>query len=96
MIIVVKYAMAAVVTSILPARFPSSAMAGLTNPMIISGIMKLRKWLNIELKVAKRRAIQSGDTKPMAIPSIMAIIILPKRGILNFNFMILSKVVRRC
>ena len=42
-----------VIPSHLPAPRPKSAMAGVTRPMMMSGMEKLRNWLNRSEKVAK-------------------------------------------
>ena len=72
------YAIPAVMASSFPASEPKSAIPGITNPIMISGMIKLRKLPNTPLKVAK---IWTGNGKwmervklPIKIPATIAII----------------------
>lgn len=71
-------------TSILPARAPMSAMAGATNPTIISGMQKPRNSPNMELNVAIVLAAHSGAIHPTPIPRAMAIRILGSNPSFSF------------
>ena len=68
-----------VTTNMRPACEPMSAMAGVTNPKIISGMMNPKNSLKIPLKVTKIRTIASGRKLPKRMPRAMAIIIRPNR-----------------
>jgi hypothetical protein len=59
-----------------------SAMAGVTKPTIISGMMNPRNSLKIPLKVMNRRTIAAGRKFPNRMPNAMAMIILPSKPIL--------------
>ena len=52
--------MAVVIPSHLPAPRPRSAIAGVTSPMMMSGIEKVRNWLKRSEKVAKTRPTDFG------------------------------------
>ena len=75
---VATYASSVVATSILPAPLPMSAMAGVTRPTIIRGI------INSPLNVTNKRTTTSGITNPVPIPSTIAMIIRGNSPILNF------------
>lgn len=81
---VATYASSVVATSILPAPLPMSAMAGVTRPTIIRGIINPRNWLNSPLNVTNKRTTTSGITNPVPIPSTIAMIIRGNSPILNF------------
>ena len=68
--------MATVIRSSLPAPFPMSEMAGVTSPMIMSGIRNWRKLLKMLLKVTKSRTTGFGKNKPKTMPSTIAMMIL--------------------
>lgn len=72
------YAMIAVMARSRPAPLPSSPMAGVTRPTIISGMVKERKFPNRELMVVNIRAIGIGSMYPKVIPSNMANATLPR------------------
>ena len=67
------YATNVVITSIFPASLPISAMAGVTSPRIINGMMKPRNSLKIPLKVTNTLTSSPGRTFPNPIPNAMAI-----------------------
>lgn len=84
------YAMATVASSSLPAPLPMSAMAGVTRPMIISGMTKLRNWLNTALKVTNTLTTGRLSTLPSAMPRAIAMITLGSRP--SFIFFIIGLV----
>ena len=57
-------------------------MAGVTRPMMMSGIIKPRNWLKIPLKVRNALTAASLNKLPKITPSRMARMILAKSGIL--------------
>lgn len=67
------YAMTAVIKRSRPAPFPSSAIAGVTNPIIIRGMIKVRKLPKRLLNVTKIRAKETGINCPKKIPAKMEI-----------------------
>ena len=69
-----KYAIAAVTTSSLPAPRPTSPIAGVTSPIIMSGTTNPMNWLNTPLNVAKNRMTPIGITRPSSIPRMIATI----------------------
>ena len=72
------YAMSAVTSSIRPAPLPISAMAMVTSPRMIRGMEKLRNSPKMELKVTNSRTKGVGRKFPIAIPSIIAMMIRGK------------------
>ena len=66
--------------SILPAPRPTSAMAEVTSPTMMSGIRKLSNCAKTLLNVLKMRTPMSGITKPRAMPSTMAMRMRRRRG----------------
>ena len=56
-----------------PAERPMSAIAGMTSPKIISGIMNLSRLENTPLKVVKMATAQVGSRRPSRTPAAMAI-----------------------
>ena len=59
-------------------------MAGVTNPTIISGIIKPRNWENTLPNVAISLAHHMGATTPTPMPAAIATIIHPSSPIFNF------------
>ena len=84
---VAPYAMPTVISNILPAFLPMSAIAGATMPRIISGTKKLRSWLKMSLKVMKILTHQSGNTSPKRMPNVIATNTCGSSPSLNFFFM---------
>ena len=80
--IVEPYAIATVISSILPAEVPMSAMAVLTRPRIMRGMANPRNSPNIPLSVRKILTSHSGKNRPVIIPTAIAMTILPRRPIL--------------
>lgn len=70
--------MSAVTSSIRPAPLPISAMAMVTRPRMIRGMEKLRNSPKMELKVTNSRTKGVGRKFPIAIPSIIAMMIRGK------------------
>ena len=65
-----------------------SAIATVTSPTIISGMEKLRNSLKIPLNVTNIRTSGAGKTVPIAIPSMIAIMIRGNKPILIFFILV--------
>ena len=79
------YAIAAVIPSHFPAPAPSSAIAGMIKPRMISGTANPRNPEKIELYVRNVLPSHSGMIGPVRIPSRIAMPIQPSRGILRIT-----------
>lgn len=74
--------MTAVTISIRFAPLPTSAMADVTKPTIISGIRNLSNWSKMPLKVLNARTTISGANVPKPIPSMIAMMMRNNKGML--------------
>ena len=63
-----------------------SEIAGVTRPIMISGIRNWRKLLNMLLKVTKILTIDLGRKSPKTIPRMIAMMIRGRSPILIFFF----------
>ena len=72
--------MATVMSKRRPAERPMSAIAGITNPRIISGIMNLSRLEKMPLKVVKMATNHVGSRRPSMTPAAMAITMRARRG----------------
>lgn len=79
-----QYASPTVIPKSLPAPVPSSAIPAVTNPKIINGIIKPKKFPKIEVKVTNTLSSQTGAKLPRTRPNMIPMIILGIRPNLNF------------
>lgn len=77
--IVKKYDNNKVISNILPASEPKSAIPGVTRPIISNGIKKTRNWLKRLLKVNAHLTPHSGSERPHTTPIMSAIAICTNR-----------------